>query len=272
MKKIEVHLFPEKTEKSKTFRFSWFRLAAWILGIGVALAGFVAFSPLSLWEKISDGRLIALYRQNKEIKNTIEELRVRTVSTQKQLEAVSEIRNTALALGGVPDLDSVLSFKQKHSSSFAGVRQTFRRFLDSLEAHPKKAAALPLLHPLKNHSQVTNRFQIIYDHFTEQKLPHRGIDFSTSEGDTVIAPGEGIVSEIRSHRGFGLSLKLDHSSEIKTFFAHLEKTLVSKGSRVRRGDPIAISGKSGVISGSALHYELRLHGEPINPEDFFITP
>jgi murein DD-endopeptidase MepM/ murein hydrolase activator NlpD len=272
VKKIEVHLFPEKTEESKAFRFSWLRLAFWILGIGVAVTGFLVFSPLSLWEKVADGRLLSLYRGNQEIRKTIDELKKSTEAAHEQWEEVSEIRESTLFLGGAVGADSVLSFKQPGSQTLAGAKQTFRRFLDSLEANPGKAAALPVLHPLKNHTAIINRFQMIYDHLTEQPLPHRGIDFSGGENDTVIAPGDGIVSEIQNYRGFGLSLKLDHTPELKTFYAHLQKPLVAKGARVHRGDPIAVIAKSGRTSGAALHYELRFHGESVNPEDFFLTP
>ncbi len=272
MKKIEVHLFPEKTEESKAFRFSWLRLAFWLIGIGVAVTGFLVFSPVSLWEKISDGRLLSLYRGNQEIRKTIDELKKGTEDVHEQLEGVSQIRESTLSLSGASGTDSILSFKHPASGTLTGAKQTFRRFLDSLETNPGKAALLPVLHPLKNHTQMTNRFQMIYDHLTEQPLPHRGIDFSASENDTVIAPGDGIVAEIQMHRGFGLSLKLNHTPEIKTFYAHLQKPLVAKGARVHRGDPIAIVSKSGRTSGAALHYELRIYGESVNPEDFFITP
>ena len=112
---------------------------------------------------------------------------------------------------------------------------------------------------------------MIHDPFTEIDLPHRGIDFVAEVGDTVYATGAGVVAEVRSHRGFGLSVKIEHTPGVKTFYAHLGQSLVQPGERVHRGSPIAIINESGRESGVGLHYEIRLNGVPVNPEDYFIT-
>jgi murein DD-endopeptidase MepM/ murein hydrolase activator NlpD len=52
--------------------------------------------------------------------------------------------------------------------------------------------------------------------------------------------------------------------------AHLNNSLVRQGSTVKRGTPIAIVGKSGRSTGPSLHYEIRLQGQPINPEPLLI--
>jgi murein DD-endopeptidase MepM/ murein hydrolase activator NlpD len=81
-----------------------------------------------------------------------------------------------------------------------------------------------------------------------------------------------MVSEIREHRGFGLTLKLEHTEHIRTFYAHLQKTLVTTGSQVKRGMPIAIVGNSGRSPGKTLHYEIRYDGNAINPEHYILYP
>ena len=101
---------------------------------------------------------------------------------------------------------------------------------------------------------------------------YRGVDFFAEEGDTVIATGAGKVIEARTHQGFGQTVKIQHSDHIRTFYAHLEKALVKKGQTVKRGDPIALAGRSGRTAGTVLHYEIRIDGESVNPEDYFIIP
>jgi len=66
-------------------------------------------------------------------------------------------------------------------------------------------------------------------------------------------------------------MKIEHLPKVRTFYAHLGKALVQNGAKVKRGDPIAIIGESGRESSVGLHYEIRLDGVPINPEDYFIT-
>ena len=159
----------------------------------------------------------------------------------------------------------------RERKSLDELEKSFRRLLKRLEQDSASAAAIPVLHPFKNSHAVKNRFEMIYDHFTEQELPHRGIDYVAAVGDTVVATGAGVVAEVRSHRGFGLSMKIEHLPGVKTFYAHLGQALVQPGTRVKRGQPIALIGESGTESSVALHYEIRLDGNPINPEDYFIT-
>ena len=155
--------------------------------------------------------------------------------------------------------------------SLREIETTFKKLLDSVEKDSAIAAAIPVIHPLKNGHAVRNRFEMIRDPFTDIELPHRGIDFVADVDDTVYATGAGVVSEVRAHRGFGLSIKITHFPKIRTFYAHLGHSLVREGDRVRRGDPIATISESGRESGIGLHYEIRVDGVPVNPEDYFIT-
>ena len=189
-------------------------------------------------------------------------------------EETKILRDSTISLSGLgftledAPMDSTVAKQRK---SLDELERSFRKLLTRLEQDSVSAAAIPVLHPFKNSHAVKNRFEMIYDHFTEQELPHRGIDYVAAVGDTVVATGAGVVAEVRSHRGFGLSMKIEHLPGIKTFYAHLGQALVQPGTRVKRGQPIALVGESGTESSVALHYEIRLDGNPINPEDYFIT-
>jgi murein DD-endopeptidase MepM/ murein hydrolase activator NlpD len=151
------------------------------------------------------------------------------------------------------------------------VEASFKKLLAALESDSALAEKIPVLHPMKNGPAVKKRFEIVYDPFTDSELPHRGIDYVAAEGDTVYATGAGSVIEVRKHRGFGLSVKVDHGHDVRTFYAHLGKTLVNQGQTVHRGQPIALIGESGTQSSLGLHYEIRIDGISINPESFYLT-
>ena len=73
----------------------------------------------------------------------------------------------------------------------------------------------------------------------------------------------------QSGGGYGNVVAINHGYEFQTLYAHLSKVLVHEGQRVHRGDLIAKSWKTGLVSGPHLHYEVRHKGVYKNPVDFF---
>ena len=275
MRKIEIHTFSERTSGSKTFRVTPLRIVVFAICLVLAVVGFVIFSPMRIASNISDGDALSVYRQNRGINREIRKVRESVDETILRAEEIKLLRDSAVKLSGLGfTLDDALydeSVDASHRKSIREIEKSFKNLLSAIESNPALAASIPVLHPLKNGHAVRNRFEMIHDPFTEIDLPHRGIDFVAEVGDTVYATGAGVVAEVRSHRGFGLSVKIEHTPGVKTFYAHLGQSLVQPGERVHRGSPIAIINESGRESGVGLHYEIRVNGVPVNPEDYFIT-
>jgi len=102
---------------------------------------------------------------------------------------------------------------------------------------------------------------------------HNGTDFSIPRGSTVAAPATGQVVRILSefNRG-GLKLITDHGDGLMTCMAHLARTLVDEGDVVRAGQPVALSGYSGLdalitfpFGPPHVHFNVWLNGEPVDP-------
>ncbi|MBK8180989.1 MAG: peptidoglycan DD-metalloendopeptidase family protein [Planctomycetes bacterium] len=76
---------------------------------------------------------------------------------------------------------------------------------------------------------------------------HNGTDFAVPPGTTVVAAAPGRVLRVSSelHRG-GLKVFIDHGGSRITSYNHLARALVRSGDVVRRGQPIALSGMSGI--------------------------
>ena len=271
MKKIDIHFFPSNTDKPRSFRISLLRPIWWVAGALVALLGFFLFSPIQIFNTVTNGHLFNLYRQNHQIEQTISDIRFSIQESESQLQEAAALRDSSIKLSGLKPSLAFIQHDTNKRPSISQIHSRFKAFLDSLEKYPEQGQALPIITPLGIKPIITNRFGLIYDAFTEQELPHRGIDFAASEGDTVFSTGAGKVIEVRHHRGCGLTIKIEHTSEIRTFYAHLNNSLVREGSIVKRGTPIAIIGKSGRSSGPSLHYEIRLQGQPINPEPLLIS-
>jgi len=271
VKKLQVHISPSKNTRAKTVTVPVGRVIIYFVLGAFAILGFILFSPVQIVESLSNGNLMDVYHQNSVIKNEIKKIRSVVDTTILKIEETRVVRDSTLKLGGLGFTLENTSDDEAPKKNLHAMRSTFRKTLNKLEADSALAARVPVLHPLKNHHDIKSRFEMVFDAFTDQELPHRGIDFLAADGDTVYAPGAGTVVEVRKHRGFGLTMKIEHMEHVKTFYAHLGEVLLKQGAKVRRGDPIALIGKSGLQSSLGLHYEIRVNGVPVNPEDYFIT-
>lgn len=96
--------------------------------------------------------------------------------------------------------------------------------------------------------------------------PHTGIDIGAPAGAAVRVTADGKVRFVGwDPAGYGLYLAVEHTGGLSTLYAHLEKVLVGPGQAVRRGDILGLVGNSGLSTGPHLHYEVRLHGRPVDP-------
>ncbi|MCA9537699.1 MAG: M23 family metallopeptidase, partial [Myxococcales bacterium] len=76
---------------------------------------------------------------------------------------------------------------------------------------------------------------------------HVGTDFAVPPGTVVVAPAAGVVRVVakQMQRG-GLQVLIDHGDGLACTLAHLSRALVRPGQSVARGEPVALSGMSGV--------------------------
>ena len=100
---------------------------------------------------------------------------------------------------------------------------------------------------------------------------HYGMDFSAKTGTDVFATGNAKVSYVGWRQGFGNTVILDHGYGYQTLYAHLFKSLVHAGQKVKRGDIIALVGNTGASVGPHLHYEVHQNGHPVDPRNYYFN-
>ena len=66
----------------------------------------------------------------------------------------------------------------------------------------------------------------------------------------------------------GNYLKISHGNGLETMYLHCSKLLVSSGSRVSKGQTIARSGATGMVSGAHLHFVVKKNGNYVNPQNY----
>jgi len=139
-------------------------------------------------------------------------------------------------------------------------------------------ASLPAIQPVsnKNLSRMASGYGWrIHPIYKTRKL-HAGMDFSAKSGTPIYATGDGKISKLRkSRRGYGNHVIIDHGYGYKTLYAHMQKYIVHKGQKVKRGEVIGYVGNTGTSVGPHLHYEVIKDGKKINPVNFYyndLTP
>jgi len=97
---------------------------------------------------------------------------------------------------------------------------------------------------------------------------HYGIDVDCKTGDTLYSVFDGIVRYAKyNESGFGNLVIIRHYNGLETYYAHLDKLLVAANQKVKAGDFIGLGGKTGRAYGDHLHFEVRLYGNAMNPEE-----
>ena len=94
---------------------------------------------------------------------------------------------------------------------------------------------------------------------------HTGLDFGGSLGTEVVAPNGGIVAWTGETERRGRGLILDHGGGVLTSYWHLSSVSIQPGVTVRRGDALGRVGSSGFATGPHLHWEVLVHGVPVDP-------
>lgn len=138
-----------------------------------------------------------------------------------------------------------------------------------LENQKAMLRCTPSIWPTKG--WVSSEFGTRVSPFTNQKEFHQGLDISTRKGTPILAPADGMVSEVGSNYGYGKIIALKHGYGLKTRYAHLDKILVKNGEHVKRGQTIALVGSTGRTTGPHLHYEVHLNGVPVNPLRYILN-
>jgi len=97
---------------------------------------------------------------------------------------------------------------------------------------------------------------------------HTGLDISNAIDTPVQATADGEVVEAGWMDRYGWGVRVRHTEEKETLYAHLNHLNVKVGQKVSRGDILGAMGRSGNATGVHLHYEVRQNGKPVNPQPY----
>ena len=147
----------------------------------------------------------------------------------------------------------------------AGYDEVYRKF----EFNKVFFSHIPAIKPMEGF-YTPNSFGYRHHPLLQVLRFHEGLDLINDAGTDVYATGDGVVTLSGLNAGYGITIAINHGYGYQTLYAHLSKSLVRGGQKIKRGDLIGRSGHTGLASGPHLHYEVRLNGEKKNPVEYFI--
>ncbi|MFZ5861692.1 MAG: M23 family metallopeptidase [Nitrospirota bacterium] len=147
--------------------------------------------------------------------------------------------------------------------------QSFQELTEGIQHRRAKWASTPSIWPVKG--WVTSGFGPRLSPFTGHPAMHRGVDISVPENTPFVSPANGMVTFAGWDGGLGNAIKIDHGYGYQTAYGHLNKILVRRGQRVKRGDTIGLVGSTGLSTGPHLHYQVSVNSAPTNPLRFVLN-
>ena len=182
-------------------------------------------------------------------------------------------------LDSIPD-DNIVRYAEDKIASMelrAGrVEENFRKAMAAMQ--DSGFVMPPMTNPLEDYTfaqtgaSVGNKINPFY----KVSMQHNGLDMLAHSGEPVRAAADGVVKEvIKSRKGLGNVIVIDHGNGYLTRYAHLADMQVSKGRKVKRGACIGYVGVSGTSFAPHLHYEVLRDTvvlDPINHLFASVTP
>lgn len=180
-----------------------------------------------------------------------------------------------MALDSIPDTDIVSHSAgrlDKLEVSAGRVEENFKRVMEAISA--SDFVMPPMSNPLKDFTFAQTGASIgdKINPFYKVPMKHNGLDLIAPAGDPVCAVADGTVKEIiRSRKGLGNVVVIDHGNGYVTRYAHLADIETRKGRKVRRGARLGYVGVSGNSFAPHLHYEVLRDTLVLDPVNHFLA-
>lgn len=299
MSKKRIYYFSEQSLALVPVRWHRTKIAAVSLciGAGILFAAFEINHALGDPLDIGFNSVRALMAENQTLKNQLRQIGVKLASVQNRLDDLYKQNNQLRLLVDLPPIDedtrqagvggaeekidfsgsldvnklirqlstTVSQSERELQLQLASTYEVMRTY----EENKVKFAHMPAIKPMDGFYSPYGFGMRLHPVLRIYKL-HEGVDIVADVGTPVYAAGDGVVEYAgRTGGGYGIMVEINHGYGYTSLYAHLDKALVREGQRVKRGDLIGRSGRTGLVSGPHLHYEVRLNGVRQNPIDFF---
>ncbi|MSP33757.1 MAG: M23 family metallopeptidase [Rickettsiales bacterium] len=100
-------------------------------------------------------------------------------------------------------------------------------------------------------------------------LYNDGLNITAKEGSLVKASEDGLSAYVGNElKGYGNLIIIKHSDGWITAYAHLSKSLIKRGEKIKKGQTIGAVGSTGNVDSPQLYFGLRKGRDAVNPENY----
>jgi septal ring factor EnvC (AmiA/AmiB activator) len=198
----------------------------------------------------------------------LEKLRNRRLSEKEALEEKHRQRGTLVAKIGVElkDKDQRLQVMLKDEKELARLLGVLAEALQDIPAESGESQHFA---SLKGKLKWPTKGKLTEQFGSKRRVANlrwQGVMIKAKEGAKVRAVSHGRVAFADWLRGYGLLIIIDHGDGYMSLYGHNQSLYKETGDWVEAGDAIAIVGESGGQQKTALYFEIRHLGKPIDPE------
>ena len=97
---------------------------------------------------------------------------------------------------------------------------------------------------------------------------HTGLDIAAPYGTPIKAAADGKVIWSGYKGSYGNLTIIDCGNDVNIYYGHASKLYKKVGDIVKAGDVIAAVGSTGNSTGNHLHFEIRVNGKTVNPQNY----
>lgn len=248
-------------------------------GLGAERAGAIAGENRILKEQLRD---LSSRMETAEEKMARLSARGNELRTAADLKAIDEDTREAAAGGTLPvemgaflsgEAATILSNAQRTIEKLGREvqlqHQSYEEIARRMESNKDFFLHLPAVKPMGGPYSVHGFGMRVHPVLRVYRM-HSGVDIIGDVGTPIYAAADGTVRFAgRTQGGYGIVVELNHGYGYSTLYAHCSAVLVRPGKVVKRGELIARCGRTGLVSGPHLHYEVRRNGAKQNPVDYF---
>lgn len=225
-----------------------------------------------------------------DMNEVLENIKQRDASVHRMVFGMNPI-DDGLYLGGVGGHEKYPNFNKykKSGQTLIAAQEKVDRLshqlviqsksLDEIEQMAKSQdayfASMPLIAPIRK--DLLKRKIHLLSGFGKRLHPiykvmkmHDGIDFTAVKGTPIQATGDGKVIIAKRSPSYGRYVVIRHNDEYETLYAHMDKIMVLKGQKVKRGEQIGTVGNTGRSTAPHLHYEVHHKDRAVNPISYCI--